>query len=197
MTPLPTRPWRYCNRAALSLLLSRCSRQTAWCRQVELPGAYGSQSFRGSHPQFVSQQILWPAENYLPNFYVSFKRNIYQYIFELKQWKKYCPFFLFFSISLFLSFFVFCVSTGVAMATPATPSNTPLCLCACVSVCLCMRVCVYVRVCMCMCVSPFAFYSSNFLPLSSPSTEYVSWSLSFSLYLSLSLSVGKAKQTEP
>ena len=45
--------------------------------------------------------------------------------------KKTLPFLSFslsFSLSffLFLSFFIFCVPTGVAMATPATPSNTPL-----------------------------------------------------------------------
>ena len=45
--------------------------------------------------------------------------------------KKTLPF-LSFSLSfslfffLFLSFFTFCVPTGVAMATPATPSNPPL-----------------------------------------------------------------------
>ena len=45
--------------------------------------------------------------------------------------KKTLPFLSFslsFSLSFFLffSFFIFCVPTGVAMATQATPSNTPL-----------------------------------------------------------------------
>ena len=68
----------------------------------------------------------------MPIFYVSFKKDINHYIFELKQWNKHCPFFLFLFLSLFLlfflflSFFIFCVPTVVAMATPATPSNTPL-----------------------------------------------------------------------
>ena len=67
-------------------------------------GAYGSQSFRGSHPQFVSQQILWTDENYLPNFYVSLKKILIDIYLNKNNEKNIALSFFF---SLFLSLFLF------------------------------------------------------------------------------------------